>query len=159
MLRRLLRNRDGNVLVETALVVTFLALLGIGAFDFGMAFIRQSQLDNAVRAGTQLGLVRHPSMQQVIDGAVTTQDIRDAVVTSASFLSADPGQDLTVAFSCECPDGTSVQCTSSAVQSLPCSDRRTYLTVTLDHQYDMLFPYPGLPAGLQLRAQSAMRLN
>jgi len=159
MLARLRRNRSGNVMIETALVLTFLSLLGIGAFDFGMAFIRQSQMDNAVRAGTQLGLVRHPTMQQVIDGAVTTQDIRTAVLNSADFLAADPGQDLRVDFSCECPDGTVVQCTSSEVQNLPCSDRRTYLNVTLEHSYDMLFPYPGLPQSMRLRAQSAMRLN
>jgi len=155
-----LENRQGNVLIETAMVAGLLGLLTIGAIDFGMAYVRQSEVENAVRAGVQFGLARHPSMGEVVDGVVTPQKVRDRVWEAANFLTADPGDPpLTVEFSCECPDGTAVQCTSTAISTLPCSDRRTYLRIALDHQYDMIFAYPGIGQSLSLNAENSVRLN
>jgi len=158
--RRLWPDRRGNVLIETAMVAGMLGLLAIGAIDFGMAYVRQSEVENAVRAGTQFALARHPSMGEIADGVVTPQEVRDQIANTANFLDSDPGDPpLSVEFSCECPDGTAVQCTSTAISSLPCSDRRTYLTVTLQHDYEMIFAYPGLGQSLNLNTQSSVRLN
>ncbi len=147
------------MLVETALVIGMLGLLAIGMLDFSLAYVRKADMDNAIRAGIQFGLARHPSMGEIADGVVKAQDVRDAVWKSASFLAADPGDDLVVDFSCQCPDGTAVQCTSSAISTLSCSDRQTYLLIGLSHEYDMLFGYPGLGKVLSMQSESAIRLN
>ncbi len=160
LLARCRRNSDGNVLVETALVAGMLGLLAIGAIDFGLAYVRQSEVDNAVRAGVQFALARHPSMSEIVDGVVTTQNVRDAVWKAADFLTGDPGDPpLSVNFSCECPDGTAVACTSTAVSTLACSERRTYLAIRLEHDYDLLFAYPGLGRTLALVGEGSVRLN
>lgn len=160
MKRRLLKDRRGNVLIETAMVAGMLGLLAIGAIDFGMAYVRQSEIENAVRAGVQFGLARHPTMGEVIDGVVTTQKVRERVWEAANFLTVDPGDPpLTVDFSCQCPDGTAVACTSTAVSTLSCSDRRTYLRISLTHEYDMLLGYPGIGRSLSLGAENSVRLN
>lgn len=157
---RLRRERGGNVLIETAMVAGMLGLLTIGAIDFGMAYVRQSEIENAVRAGAQFALARHPSMGELADGVVNTQQVRDKVWESANFLTADPGDPtLSVEFSCQCPDGMAVQCTSTGISSLPCNDRRTYLFITLQHDYDMIFAYPGLGRRMNLASQSSARLN
>lgn len=158
--RRFRRDRRGNVLVETAMVAGALGLLGIGAIDFGMAYVRQSEIENAVRAGMQFSLARHPSMTEIAEGVVTTQEVRQHIAKAANFLESDPGDPpLSVEFSCQCPDGTAVQCTSSAISTLSCSDRRTYLSITLQHDYEMLFAYPGLGQTLELSSQNSVRLN
>jgi len=158
--RCLHRDRSGNVLIETAMIGGTLGLLAIGVIDFGMAYVRQSEVENAVQAGAQFGLVRHPSMHGIAEGIVTTQQVREQIADAANFLDSDPGDPpLTVAFSCECPDGTAVQCTSTAISTLPCSDRRTYLSITLRHEYEMLFAYPGIGQDLDLSTQTSVRLN
>ncbi|RMD87817.1 MAG: pilus assembly protein [Alphaproteobacteria bacterium] len=158
--RRFRHARAGNVLVETALVATVLGVLAIGSIDFGLAYMRQSMIDNAVRAGMQFALARHPSMGEIVDGVVTTQNVRDAVWKATDYLTADPGDPpLSVSFSCECPDGTAVACTSTAVSTLACSDRRTYLNIRLQNDYDLLFAYPGLGRTLALVGEGAVRLN
>lgn len=157
---RLAGDRRGNVLIETAMVAGMLGLLAIGAIDFGMAYVRQSEIENAVRAGVQFGLARHPSMGEVVDGVVTPQKVRERIWQAANFLNADPGDPpLTVEFSCQCPDGTAVACTSTAVSTLSCSDRRTYLRIALEQEYEMIFAYPGLGSSMSLAAENSVRLN
>lgn len=158
-LRRFRRNRRGSVLIETAMVVSALGLMSMGAVDFGLAWVRKAEMDNAVRAGVQFGLARHPSMGEIVNGVVNAQDVRDAVWKSAAFLNADPGAPLAVTFSCRCPDGTAVACTSTLVSTLSCTDRQTYLLISLRHDYDMLFAYPAIGRRLILQSDSAIRLN
>lgn len=158
LLRHAFRAEEGNVLVETALVMGLFATILLGTVDFGMAWIRHSEMENAVRAGLQFGLARHPSMGEVVKGVVTTADVREAVERSAPFLADEPGT-AEISFSCECPDGTAVQCTSTAVSTLPCSERRTFLHITLAHDYDMLFNYPGVGQRMSMAAKRSVRLN
>ena len=56
------RSERGGMLVETAMGVSFLIALMIGVTDFGLAYARQMAMSNAVRSGSQLALVRHPSL-------------------------------------------------------------------------------------------------
>ncbi|GAK34639.1 flp pilus assembly protein TadG [alpha proteobacterium Q-1] len=152
-------NRKGSILIETAMVVSFLGLLALGSIDFGMAYVRKAEMDNAVRAGVQFGLARHPSMSEIASGIVVAQDVRNAVWGAADFLDADPGAQLEVSFSCQCPDGTAVACTSTAISTLACTDRQTYLEIRLEHDYEMIFAYPGLGQRLSMASNSAVRLN
>src|SRR3546814_2619523 len=60
----ILRCQRGSVTVEGALVAVLLGVLLLGVIDFGLAFRRQSELANAVRAGTQFALVRRPQQDR-----------------------------------------------------------------------------------------------
>jgi len=46
----------GNVGVEFALVLPFLLMLTVGAYDFGQGFIEKLRLTSAARAGAQFAL-------------------------------------------------------------------------------------------------------
>jgi Flp pilus assembly protein TadG len=51
--RRFGLSRDGNILVELALLGTFLGTLLIGVCDFGMALWEQAEVNKAARAGIE----------------------------------------------------------------------------------------------------------
>src|SRR5690349_21987343 len=56
-IRRKLRARAGQSLVETALVIPVLALLTFGLLDFGRAYYFQVAVTNAAREGSRTGIL------------------------------------------------------------------------------------------------------
>ncbi len=51
-------SRGGSVLIELTLMLPFLTLMFLGAWQFGNAFWVLSELENAVRAGARYGSMR-----------------------------------------------------------------------------------------------------
>lgn len=157
------KDRRGVVTVELAILAVVLCFMAIGVLDFSLAYVRQSEMSNAVRAGTQFALVRRPSLgpsateQQSI---VSLSTIREAVINSANFLSADPGEEfLSAGVFCQCPDGEIVSCTTESGVASPCSDKQAFLEITLVDQYQPIFNYPAIPDSIRLVAQQSIRLN
>jgi Flp pilus assembly protein TadG len=140
-----------------------LAMMMLGVIDFGMAFAREMSMSNAVRAGTQFALTRHPTLgpqadQQ--DALVSLQNIRDVVIDAAPFLETDPGnQSLEINVYCECDDGSSTPCTSSATTPMTCSARMTLLQIKLTLPYSLLFDVPGIDSDLTLSTEHTIRLT
>lgn len=146
--------RKASVTVEGAMVAIVLGTLLLGVLDFGLAYRRQAQLENAVRAGTQYALVRRPQGGDV-------DPIRDAVFETAPFAEGTPGTALDVEFYCECPDGSSAQCSAPGGVSL-CSggvDRQSFVRVRLSENFDLMFVYPGVGTDIGLTAEGSVRLN
>ena len=144
----------GSITVEGALVATVLASLLLGVIDFGLAFRRQAQLENAVRAGTQYAMVRRPQQGD-------TDPIRSAVFETAPFAEGTPGTALDVDFYCECPDGRPSQCSAAGGVAL-CSggeERHSFVRVRLSETFDLMFAYPGVGTDISLVAEGAVRLN
>ena len=144
----------GSITVEGALVATVLGTLLLGVIDFGLAFRRQAQLENAVRAGTQYAMVRRPQQGDV-------EPIRSAVFDTAPFAEGTPGTGLEVEFYCECPDGTPSQCSAAGGVAL-CSggvDRHSFVRVRLSESFDLMFAYPGVGTDVGLVAEGSVRLN
>ncbi|WP_193368154.1 TadE/TadG family type IV pilus assembly protein [Pelagibius marinus] len=142
------------VTVEGAFVATILGLLLIGVIDFGLAYKRHAELENAVRAGTQYALVRRPQQGDI-------DPIRDAVWATAPFYEGAPGTALDVEFYCECPDGTPSQCSAPGGVAL-CSggfERSAFVRVRLSQDFDLLFAYPGVGTSVDLSAEGSVRLN
>lgn len=160
---KFLRDKTGAISVEFAFVASMLALMMLGVIDFGMAFAREMSMSNAVRAGTQFALTRHPSLgpqadQQ--DALVSLQNIRDVVVDAAPFLESDPGSNhLEVNVYCECEDGTSTNCTSSDSTPMTCDVRLTLLQVKLTLPYSLFFDMPGIDSDLTLSTEHTIRLT
>lgn len=145
---------SGSVTVEGAFIATVLGVLLLGIIDFGMAYRRHTQLENAVRAGTQYAMVRRPQQGDV-------EPIRSAVYETAPFAEGTPGTALEVEFYCECPDGTPSQCSAAGGVAL-CSggvERHAFVRVRLDEDYGLIFGYPGIGASVSLAAEGSVRLN
>ncbi|MEX0922993.1 MAG: hypothetical protein WDZ84_09460 [Rhodovibrionaceae bacterium] len=162
-LRRFREEQDGVILAEVAIGSMILAALMMAVLDFGLAYVQKLEMLNATRAGTQLALVRHPSLDpsaDVEEALTSIGEIRQAVISSASFLTGDPGQDsLQVWLSCTCPDGQAIQCVPPAGMSQPCADTRTYANIKLDLPYSYMVPYPGIGSSVQLVAENSIRLK
>lgn len=158
----LVRDCRGESTVETAMIVFALSLLIVGVIDFSLAFARKSEMSNAVRAGVQFALARHPSIgpsATTNDTIVSLQNIRDAVVTAASFLTTDPGSpDLDVNLFCQCPDGSAVTCDPN--DTTVCTGRHTYIQITLRNSYNPILYFPGVANGaFTLESGGSVQLN
>lgn len=162
-LRALRIDYRGVASVEVGLVSSVLGLLMLGVIDFGQAYVQQMELRNAVRAGTQFALVRHPSLGPGADeqqALTSLQTVRDSVVASAHFLESDPGTDeLQVCVFYVCPGDPPSVCTTTTGTTPTCSTWQTFLRVDLSFPYSLILPYPGLDDNLTLRASSVVRMN
>ncbi len=158
-----LRDERGVISVETAIIGIVLSGMAIGVTDFSLAFTRQSEMSNAVRAGVQFALVRRPSIGPSADeqdSIISLQTIRQAVINSSNFLDGDPGTDkLEATVFCQCPDSQPVACVSEAGTPLACAQRRTFLQITLRNDYTPIFNYPLVPETIPLEASNSVRLN
>jgi len=162
-LKLFFRRRDGNIAVEFAFVAGILALLMMGVIDFGLAYAREMAMSNAVRAGTQFALARRPSIgpaAESTEALISLQNIRDAVVAAADFLDSDPGtSQLDIAVFCECDDGSTTACVSTATTPLSCTVRQAMLRVTLTLPYDFTLSLPGFGDQITLNAEHVIRLS
>lgn len=78
-----MRGSDGAAAVEFALVLPFLLILFLGITLFGVTFLEDLALSNAVRQGARLGV------QKGVDAPVTCSDVRDRVYASDGSLDLD----------------------------------------------------------------------
>jgi hypothetical protein len=150
----ILRCRRGSITVEGALLISFLFVLLVGVIDFGLAFRRHSELENAVRAGTQYAMVRRPQQGDV-------EPIRDAVYQTAPFAEGTLGTGLEIEFYCECPDGTPAECSAPGGVALCAGgvERHALLRVRLTETFPLLLVYPGFGTHVDLAAEGSVRLN
>jgi Flp pilus assembly protein TadG len=159
---RFKRDEKGSVVVEFAFYAAILSLMLIGVIDYGLAYAREMSMSNAVRAGTQFALSRHPEIGPAAsstDALISLQDIRDSVVNASSFLSSDPGAPaLQVSVFCECDDGTTTACHSTDVTPLSCTVRSAMVRVQLNLPYNLTLTFPGLPSQLTLSTEHIIRI-
>lgn len=163
LVQRFRDDRKGAITIEFALALPVLTILVVGIINMGLAYTEQMNVSNAVRAGSQFALVRHPSLDpnaNTQQALVSIQDIRDAVVESAGFLAADPGSpDLTVCVFYQCPSAPPTTCTTSPSTAPSCTDWETFVEISLTHLYQFLIPFPGFNTGITLSAGHTIRLN
>jgi Flp pilus assembly pilin Flp len=148
-LSRLARGEAGVAAVELAMIAPVFALLLVGVVDYGLLWSHNMELANAVRAGTQYGLIRKP-----VNGDTTA--IRQQVIDSAPAPEIG-SHDPQVTLFCECPDGTPVPNCDPAICAP--DDMQTFISITLSEQYPLLLDYPGFDSPVQLTQSSTMRLN
>jgi len=75
---RYLRQRKGQAIVELALLVSFLLLLGAGAIQFGILYGIKLRVEHAAREGARWASVH------ALDG--TDTDIKNQVIAAAADL-------------------------------------------------------------------------
>jgi len=156
------RDRAGSVVVEFAFYAAMLTLMLIGVLDFGLAYAREMTMTNAVRAGTQFALARHPVVgpsADQSDALISVQQIRDAVVNATPFLSTDPGSTyLNVAVLCDCDDNTQVTCQSLQATPGACVVEAVYVQVELSYPYELTLTFPGMDPELTLETEHVIRI-
>lgn len=141
----LARRQDGNSIIETALVLPMLLLLLAGAVDIGRAFRAAMIVNAAARTGAAYG----------IHNPTDTAGMELAAKTDTSMLvSVTP----TATYGCECPDGTSIFCSSEG--SCP-SDMNSvyYVEVDTSATYTPMLPWYGFSSSIPLTAKVRLRAS
>ncbi len=145
------KSRRGNMTVELALLAPVMALMLVGAIDFGSFIFGKMQLQNASRAGAQYAI---QAAGNVNDTASIT-----AAVQAATDL--DAGTSIKPVAFCGCADGSestpdsNLGCTGScAGGEFPALSIR----VTVANTFTPLFNYPGIPDSLALQGVTVMQV-
>lgn len=136
---------SGQALIETALSLSLLVLLLLGAAEFGRLAYAAIEVANAARAGAAYAT-------QNTGTASDGPGIQTAAQNDAPNLS---GLTATSSISCICSDGSSASCTDNTA----CSTSHVVETVTINTQasFDPLIHVPGLPATYTLRGQAVQK--
>jgi Flp pilus assembly protein TadG len=135
----------GVASVEFALLGTMLAMMLLGATDFARVLYAGITVTNAARAGTQYGT---QSTAKTTDFA----GMQQAALTDAQDLT---GVSAVAVRFCECPDGTSVNCSGGSCGVQGAS--RIYVRVTVTKTFTMITSFPGLPHQMALQQISTVR--
>jgi len=109
--RRFLRREDGNVLIETAIMVSILLVLVFGIFDFGRAMFVENNLVSAAREAARAGAaVADVTGPPTLNDSVTTVAINRFSQYGTTPLTAS---NIAVVCSAGCgnPTGGSVKVT------------------------------------------------
>lgn len=128
----------GQALAELAIVLPFLLVLLIGVVDFCRIFYASMMLTQAARTGVQYGA-------QSKSKSAEFSNIEEAAIDAATDLTPAITADATR--SCECADGTVVDCAATCVgEGAP----RVFVSVTAGYTFHTYFPYPGIPNNVAL---------
>lgn len=145
---RFVSHAAGTAAVEFGIIGSFLALLLLGAVDFGVGYWQFIQVGNAARAGAEYA-ANNGWNQSAITSAVTG-------ATNLQSVTATPVPNEF----CGCPDA------SAGIQSASCSAHcsgggtaGTYVTVNAQASYATIFQIPGIPSAFPLSASTTVRIN
>jgi Flp pilus assembly protein TadG len=121
-LRRLAADRQGNLLIEFALVLPILALLLVGLLDLGRFGLEKSAMLQGAREGAQYGIFAPDDSANINTTAQNATGLTGVTATNNVF--------------CECPavPGTAVTCSGAT----PCSGgaaRKKYVTVNTSRSF------------------------
>jgi Flp pilus assembly protein TadG len=119
--------------VELAIAVPILALLMLGAVDFGRVYYHALTTTNA--AGTAAFYGSRSNIQTGHFTEMTEaarQDARDAGAVTA-----------TAERFCQCPDGAAVDCVTGGCAGYGAP--RVYVRCRVRQTFPLLVPYPGMP--------------
>jgi Flp pilus assembly protein TadG len=157
------RNDRGQTLLEFALMLPVLMLLGAGVVDIGRAIFYTIAVNNAATAGAQFGAQSELNMSP--DGLTKMQTVatQDARFTSMS---------ATANYGCACDNGNGSAAESCTYPVPPASACSTILStcatgtivrcvqVTTTATFPpILTHFPGLPASYTANGQAVMRVR
>jgi Flp pilus assembly protein TadG len=134
--------------VEFAVVLPLLLVMTVGLVDFGRAAYEAIAVENAAYAGASYG-VRSPT------AAIDETGIRTAAMSdiNENLSQADVG--VTSERYCECPNGTSVDCSTKCSGVNPLM----YIRVRVDKKFKTVLSYPGIPHEVQLAREARLRVR
>src|ERR1700683_3659749 len=137
----------GESLVEFALVVPLLLLLGVGIIEIGRFAYYSILVSNAARAGAQYGA-------QNLATAADAAGIRTAAENDGQNLSQ---LRVTVRHECGCT-GSSIGGACPATGCASPNHALVYVKVTVTGKFNSLFKYPGIPQSIDCDSTELMRV-
>lgn len=143
----LVRSQCGASVVELAVVIPALALLLLGAIDFGRAYYLSIEVANAARAGVQYG-VRNSS---------DIAGMQNAALADGADV---PGLNAVATSGCECSDGSNsvLNCANPPTCGGP-SGPVNYVQVSTTATYRPIIPWPGGTLSIPMSGQARMRTD
>ena len=157
-LTRLCGGEAGLAAIELAILAPVLGVVLIGAIDYGTVFTRQSELANAVRAGTQFATIKRPSLNDPNPTAETYNAVVSALPANYSGTAPD------VQLFCECPDGsggpscTAIDCGVDAGGNP--IDEFFFISISVQENIPLILKYPGVfPNPYPATEAATMRLR
>jgi Flp pilus assembly protein TadG len=137
-------SRRGIAIVEFALIAPLFLLLLAGVLDYCLVLRKAIAVADAARAGAQFGSLS-------ITNASNIAGMQTAAINAAPDI---VGLTATAVKSCQCSNGTVVNCAGGTCSSGPV---RTYVQVTVRAATTAIFSYSQLPFSGAINAQASMR--
>jgi len=94
--RRNIRSERGAAIIETALAVPLLLLIGVGAVEFGRAYRTSRVLTNAAREGARVAAL--PNRATAVDAKVRQYLQTDGLISDATVGVNINGSEVTVSY-------------------------------------------------------------
>jgi Flp pilus assembly protein TadG len=145
---RISDNTKASVIVEFALIASFLCVLLVGIVNLGMALWRQMQVGNAARAGAAYASVHGWNNANIQAAAVNATSL--TIAPSATLVNCgcpDTNQGIVVLYACPAK----------------CANTNTtpgqYVIVTVQATYSPILTYPGVNNPATLHASAYARIN
>ncbi len=120
------RNDSGNAVVEFALIVPVMAIMFLGLVDAGRVIDANARLNDGVTAGLRYALADAYASADITTASFAGSGYADGEATSAYSMF------------CECPDGTSLVCSSQCTQGY----KRIFVQIDMARSVSTLFNYP-----------------
>ena len=95
-MRRNIRSERGAAIIETALAVPLLLLIGVGAVEFGRAYRTSRVLTNAAREGARVAAL--PNRATAVDAKVRQYLQTDGLISDATVGVNINGSEVTVSY-------------------------------------------------------------
>lgn len=95
-MRRNIRSERGAAIIETALAVPLVLLVGVGAVEFGRAYRTSRVLTNAAREGARVAAL--PNRATAVDAKVRQYLQTDGLISDATVGVNINGSEVTVSY-------------------------------------------------------------
>lgn len=139
------KGESGQALIETAITLSLLVVILVGAAEIARLAYASMQVVGAAKAAVQYGDI-------IITNANDTQGIQNAAAAEAPLL---PNMVTTPTMSCLCADG--ISCTATSTLCAGSAPVQT-LTVTTSASFDPLIDLPGLPSSFNLQGYAVQQV-
>ena len=94
--RRIIRGERGSAVLETALAIPLLLLVGVGLLEFGRAYRTSRVLTNAAREGARVAAL--PNRATAVDAKVRQYLQTDGLISDATVGVNINGSEVTVSY-------------------------------------------------------------
>lgn len=147
---------EGQALVETAISMSLLVVMMLGAVEFGRLAFAALEVNNAAKAAAQYGSQSHAT---ALDRAGMLQAAQNEFVTPSAVQLLSPT--ATSGYSCSCADsGNSASCTNNSITSPECPGSYVEVTLTIHTQtsFDPLVHIPGFAGPFTLNGVARQKV-
>ncbi len=149
-------SEEGGALVETALSMSFLVVMLLGAVEFARLGSAAIQVNNAAKAAAQYGA---QSRTTAGDRAGMLTNARGEYFNPSTLSLTSPT--ATSGYVCNCAgSGATVSCSINSVTSPACPGSVMEVTITVQTQasFDPLIHVPGLPGPFTLTGTAIQKV-